>query len=304
MLASGFVLPGLPNGIRRLMTAQLPDPPSAHDIGNDVARALAEDLGNGDVTAALLPAGAIAMARVITREDAVICGRAWFEACFHALDPACVIDWQLRDGEPATAGRTLCAIRGNARAVLSAERCALNFLQSLSATATTTAQHVAAVRGTRAIILDTRKTIPGLRLAQKYAVRCGGGQNHRIGLFDAILIKENHIAAAGSLTAAVRSARAQNPTLFLEVEVENFAELEEALATGAVDRIMLDEFSLDDMRSAVALVAGRVALEASGGVDLAGLRAVAETGVDYISIGALTKHVRAIDLSLRIEAIA
>jgi len=304
VLAGGFVLPGLPNGIRRLMTAQLPDPPSAHDIGNDVARALAEDLGNGDVTAALLPAGAIAMARVITREDAVICGRAWFEACFHALDPACVIDWQLRDGEPATAGRTLCAIRGNARAVLSAERCALNFLQSLSATATTTAQHVAAVRGTRAIILDTRKTIPGLRLAQKYAVRCGGGQNHRIGLFDAILIKENHIAAAGSLTAAVRSARAQNPTLFLEVEVENFAELEEALATGAVDRIMLDEFSLDDMRSAVALVAGRVALEASGGVDLAGLRAVAETGVDYISIGALTKHVRAIDLSLRIEAIA
>ena len=285
------------------MTAQLTDPPSAQDIGNDVARALAEDLGNGDVTAALLPAGAIAMARVITREDAVICGRAWFEACFHALDPACVIDWQLRDGEPATAGRTLCAIRGNARAVLSAERCALNFLQSLSATATTTAQHVAAVRGTRAIILDTRKTIPGLRLAQKYAVRCGGGQNHRIGLFDAILIKENHIAAAGSLTAAVRSARAQNPTLFLEVEVEDFAELEEALATGAVDRIMLDEFSLDDMRSAVALVAGRVALEASGGVDLAGLRAVAETGVDYISIGALTKHVRAIDLSLRIEAI-
>jgi len=304
VLASGFVLPGLPNGIRRLMTAQLPDPPSAQDIGNDVARALAEDLGNGDVTAALLPAGAIAMARVITREDAVICGRAWFEACFHALDPACVIDWQLRDGEPATAGRTLCAIRGNARAVLSAERCALNFLQSLSATATTTAQHVAAVRGTRAIILDTRKTIPGLRLAQKYAVRCGGGQNHRIGLFDAILIKENHIAAAGSLTAAVRSARAQNPTLFLEVEVENFAELEEALATGTVDRIMLDEFSLDDMRSAVALVASRVALEASGSVDLAGLRAVAETGVDYISIGALTKHVRAIDLSLRVEAIA
>ena len=286
------------------MAAQLPDPPSAQDIGNDVARALAEDLGDGDVTAALLPAGAIAMARVITREDAVICGQAWFEACFRALDPDCAIDWQLRDGEPATAGRTLCAIRGNARAVLSAERCALNFLQSLSGTATTTAKHVAAVRGTRAVILDTRKTIPGLRRAQKYAVRCGGGQNHRIGLFDAILIKENHIAAAGSLTAAVRSARAQNPTMFLEIEVENFAELEEALATGAVDRIMLDEFSLDDMRSAVALVAGRVALEASGGVDLAGLRAVAETGVDYISIGALTKHVRAIDLSLRIEAIA
>ncbi|HSC11330.1 MAG TPA: carboxylating nicotinate-nucleotide diphosphorylase [Rhodanobacteraceae bacterium] len=286
------------------MAAQLPDLPSARDIDNDVTRALAEDIGSGDVTAALLPAGAIAMARVVTREDAVICGQAWFEACFRALDPASAIDWQVREGEPATAGRTLCAIRGNARAVLSAERCALNFLQALSGTATTTARHVAAVRGTRAIILDTRKTIPGLRLAQKYAVRCGGGQNHRIGLFDAILIKENHIAAAGSLTAAVRNARARNPALLLEVEVENFAELEEALATGTVDRIMLDEFSLDDMRSAVALVAGRVALEASGSVDLAGLRAVAETGVDYISIGALTKHVRAIDLSLRVEAIA
>ncbi len=286
------------------MAAQLPDLPSARDIDNDVTRALAEDIGSGDVTAALLPAGAIAMARVVTREDAVICGQAWFEACFRALDPASAIDWQVREGEPATAGRTLCAIRGNARAVLSAERCALNFLQALSGTATTTARHVAAVRGTRAIILDTRKTIPGLRLAQKYAVRCGGGQNHRIGLFDAILIKENHIAAAGSLTAAVRNARARNPALLLEVEVENFAELEEALAIGTVDRIMLDEFSLDDMRSAVALVAGRVALEASGSVDLAGLRAVAETGVDYISIGALTKHVRAIDLSLRVEAIA
>src|SRR5690242_20834133 len=173
------------------MAAQLPDLPSARDIGNDVTRALAEDIGNGDVTAALLPAGAIAMARVVTREDAVICGQAWFEACFRALDPASAIDWQVREGEPATAGRTLYAIRGNARAVLSAERCALNFLQALSGTATTTARHVAAVRGTRAIILDTRKTIPGLRLAQKYAVRCGGGQNHRIGLFDAILIKEN-----------------------------------------------------------------------------------------------------------------
>ncbi|HEX3124254.1 MAG TPA: carboxylating nicotinate-nucleotide diphosphorylase [Rhodanobacteraceae bacterium] len=285
------------------MAAQVPDPPSAEDVRGDAARALAEDIGAGDVTAALLPAGAIATARVVTREDAVICGQAWFEACFRALDPACTIDWQVRDGAHAGAGHTLCTIRGNARAVLSAERCALNFLQSLSGTATTTAKHVAAVRGTRAIILDTRKTIPGLRLAQKYAVRCGGGENHRIGLFDAILIKENHIAAAGSLTAAVRKARAQSQALFLEVEVENFAELEEALATGAVDRIMLDEFSLEDMTRAVKLVAGRVALEASGGVDLAGLRAVADTGVDYISIGALTKHVRAIDLSLRVEAI-
>ena len=269
-----------------------------------MTRALAEDIGSGDVTAALLPADAIATAHVITREDAVICGRPWFDACFRSLDPQCAIDWQVGDGSSASAGQTLCSIRGKARAVLSAERCALNFLQSLSGTATATARHVAAVRGTRAVILDTRKTIPGLRLAQKYAVRCGGGENLRIGLFDAILIKENHIAAAGSLSAAVRAARAQNPALFLEVEVENFAELDEALATGAVDRIMLDEFSLDDMRRAVALVAGRVALEASGGVDLAGLRAVAETGVDYISIGALTKHVRAIDLSLRIAAIA
>jgi nicotinate-nucleotide pyrophosphorylase (carboxylating) len=286
------------------MAAQFPTPPSAPEIRDDVARALAEDIGSGDVTAALLPAGAIATARVITREDTVICGQPWFDACFHALDPACRIDWQVRDSQSASAGQTLCAIRGNARAVLSAERCALNFLQSLSGTATMTARHVAAVRGTRAVILDTRKTIPGLRLAQKYAVRCGGGENHRIGLFDAILIKENHIAATGSLTAAVRAARAQNPALFLEVEVENFAELEEALAVGAVNRIMLDEFSIEDMRRAVALVAGRIALEASGSVDLAGLRAIAESGVDYISIGALTKHVRAVDLSLRIEAIS
>jgi nicotinate-nucleotide pyrophosphorylase (carboxylating) len=285
------------------MSTPPPSPPQ-QDIRNDVTRALAEDIGSGDVTAALLPAAAVATARVITREDAVLCGQAWFDACFHALDPACAIDWRARDGTSVSAGQTLCSIRGNARAVLSAERCALNFLQSLSGTATVTARHVDAVRGTRAVILDTRKTIPGMRLAQKYAVRCGGGENHRIGLFDAVLIKENHIAAAGSLTAAVRAARAQNPQLFVEVEVENFAELEEALGGAPVNRIMLDEFSLDDMRRAVALVGGRVALEASGGVDLAGLRAVAETGVDYISIGALTKHVRAIDLSLRIEAIA
>ena len=286
------------------MAIPLPSLPQAQDIRNDVTRALAEDVGSGDVTAALLPAAATATARVITLEDAVLCGQAWFDACFHSLDPACVIDWHARDGSPVSAGQALCSIRGNARAVLSAERCALNFLQSLSGTATVTARHVDAVRGTRAVILDTRKTIPGLRLAQKYAVRCGGGENHRIGLFDAILIKENHIVAAGSLTSAVHAAHAQNPLLFIEVEVENFAELEEALGGAPINRIMLDEFSLEDMRRAVALVGGRVALEASGGLDLAGLRAVAETGVDYISIGALTKHVRAIDLSLRIEAIA
>ena len=279
-------------------------PPSADDVRRDVERALAEDIGSGDATASLIDRGATASASVITREAAILCGRPWFDACFLALDAGVRIEWQAEEGAAVDAGQQLCSLHGNARALLTGERCALNFLQTLSATATITARHVAAVRGTRAVILDTRKTLPGLRVAQKYAVRCGGGANHRIGLFDAILIKENHIAAAGSLTAAVRNARAQSPALLLEVEVETFAELEEALAAGTVDRIMLDEFSLDDMRSAVALVAGRVALEASGSVDLAGLRAIAETGVDYISIGALTKHVRAIDLSLRVEAIA
>jgi len=190
-------------------------------------------------------------------------------------------------------------LRGNARALVGAERCALNFLQTLSATATITAQYVAAVRGTRAVILDTRKTLPGLRLAQKYAVRCGGGTNHRIGLFDAILIKENHIAAAGSLGAAVRSARTKHPHLLLEVEVENFDELAAALAAGA-DRIMLDEFPLNDIRRAVDEVRGRAQLEVSGGVDLDSVGALAATGVDYISVGALTKHVRALDLSMRV----
>ena len=265
----------------------------------DIERALAEDFGGGDVTADLLPADANASARVITREPAVIAGAAWFDACFRALDPGVAIDWRCADGAHVGANDVLCSLRGNARALVGAERCALNFLQTLSGTATATAQYVAAVRGTRAVILDTRKTIPGLRQAQKYAVRCGGGSNHRIGLFDAILIKENHIAAAGSLAQAVRSARAKHPQLLLEVEVESFDELREALGAGA-DRIMLDEFSLDDVRRAVAEVAGRAQLEVSGGVGLDGLRALADTGVDYISIGALTKHVRAIDLSMRV----
>jgi nicotinate-nucleotide pyrophosphorylase (carboxylating) len=271
------------------------------DVRRDVERALAEDIGSGDATASLIAAQAKATAAVVTREAAILCGRPWFDACFHALDPDVVIQWQAAEGSAVSAGERLCSLRGNARALLSGERCALNFLQTLSATATVTARHVDAVRGTRAVILDTRKTLPGLRKAQKYAVRCGGGSNHRIGLYDAILIKENHIAAAGSLTAAVRAARAQHAQLGVEVEVENFAELDEALAAGA-DRIMLDEFSLDDMRRAVAHVAGRTPLEASGGVDMEKLRAIALTGVDYISIGALTKHVRAIDLSMRIEA--
>jgi nicotinate-nucleotide pyrophosphorylase (carboxylating) len=273
--------------------------PPAGLVQRDVERALTEDLGQGDVTADLLPADTRASARVITREAAVIAGSAWFDACFRKLDPEVVIDWTCTDAAHVAQNSLLCTLRGNARALLSAERCALNFLQTLSGTATITAQYVDAVRGTRAVILDTRKTIPGLRTAQKYAVLCGGGSNHRIGLYDAILIKENHIAAAGSLTDAVRAARALHPQLLLEVEVENFDELREALAAG-VDRVMLDEFPLADISAAVAEVAGRVQLEVSGGVSLNGLRALAETGVDFISIGALTKHVRAIDLSMRV----
>lgn len=281
-------------------TVTRPVPPDPQTVADDVRRALAEDLGSGDVTADLLPVDAQASARVITREDAVVAGRAWFDACFLTLDPAIQINWRVDDGTRVSAGDTLCALRGRARTLVSAERCALNFLQTLSATATTTAAHVAAVRGSHATILDTRKTLPGLRLAQKYAVRCGGGSNHRIGLFDAMLIKENHIAAAGSLDAAVRAARLRHPSLLLEVEVEDFAELDAAMAAG-VDRIMLDEFSLADIGRAVAHVGGRIPLEVSGGVELPGLPALAATGVDYISIGALTKHVRAIDLSMRIE---
>ena len=274
-------------------------PPDLQAVLGDVERALDEDIGSGDVTADLLPVDARANARVITREAAVLSGRPWFDACFRALDPAMEIVWDADDGAHIAANDTLCTLHGLARALVGGERCALNFLQTLSATATVTAHHVEAVRGTGSVILDTRKTLPGLRLAQKYAVRCGGGSNHRIGLFDAILIKENHIAAAGSLANAVSAARARHPQLMLEVEVEDFAELRVALAIG-VDRIMLDEFSLADVRRAVTEVAGRVPLEVSGGVGLDDLHALAATGVDYISIGALTKHVRAIDLSMRI----
>jgi len=281
------------------MSATSIAPPDPRQVRQDVERALSEDIGNGDATADLLPPNALANAHVITREPAVIAGRDWFDACFCALDPSMTITWHCGEGAHVAAKDVLCTMHGNARALVGAERCALNFLQTLSGTATVTAQYVAAVRGTKTVILDTRKTLPGLRVAQKYAVRCGGGSNHRIGLFDAILIKENHIAAAGSLGSAVRAARAKHPQLLLEVEVENFDELREALAAGP-DRIMLDEFSLDDVRRAVAEVAGRAQLEVSGGVGLDGLHALAKTGVDYISIGALTKHVRAIDLSMRV----
>ena len=269
-------------------------------VRRDVVRALEEDLGSGDVTADLLPASQLAVARVITRESAVLWGQERFGPRFPELDPAVSIEWQAEEGTRVSPGQLLCRVRGPVRALVSAERSALNFLQTLSATATATAAHVDAIRGTRTTILDTRKTLPGLRQAQKYAVRTGGGMNHRMGLYDAILIKENHIAAAGSLAAAVARARTLHPSIMVEVEVENFSELREALAAGA-DRIMLDEFELDELVQAVSEVDGRVPLEVSGGVEMERVRAIAETGVDFISIGALTKHVRAIDLSMRIE---
>jgi nicotinate-nucleotide pyrophosphorylase (carboxylating) len=275
-------------------------PPSDELVFRDVQRAIDEDLGSGDATADLLPSTATANAWVITREDAVLAGRPWFDAAFRVLDPDVAIRWHYADGDRVAANAILCTLRGNARALVGAERCALNFLQTLSGTASTTARYVDALRGTKTKILDTRKTLPGLRMAQKYAVRCGGGTNHRIGLFDAMLIKENHIAAAGSLHAAVSAARSAHPTMLLEVEVENLDELDQALHAG-VDRIMLDEFSAADLRIAVHTVAGRIPLEVSGGVDLSQVRGIAETGVDFISIGSLTKHVRAIDLSLRVQ---
>ncbi|HQV48175.1 MAG: carboxylating nicotinate-nucleotide diphosphorylase [Dokdonella sp.] len=271
-------------------------------IERDVRRALQEDLGSGDVTADLLPEGRAARARVITRQPAIICGQAWFDACFHLVDADVSVEWLVAEGDRVSAGQTLCHVAGRARALVSAERSALNFLQTLSATATTTATYVEAIRGTRTRILDTRKTLPGLREAQKYAVRTGGGENHRMGLHDAILLKENHILAAGSLTSAVTLARKLHPAILLEVEVETFGELREALSAG-VDRIMLDEFELEELVQAVAEVDGRVPLEVSGGVGIERVRAIAETGVDYISIGALTKHVQAIDLSMRIVLI-
>ena len=275
-------------------------PPAATQIAADVERALTEDLGQGDATAALLPADARAQARLTCRDAAVIAGSAWFDACFRRLDPSVQIDWRVSDGDQVAPGTLLCSLSGHARSLVTAERTALNFLQLLSATATTTARHVAAVAGTAVRVLDTRKTVPGLRVAQKYAVRCGGGHNQRMGLYDAILVKENHIIAAGGIAAAVSAARRLHPDLPLEVEVENLDELEQALQAG-VDRIMLDNFELEQMREAVARTAGRVPLEISGNVDLQTIGDFARTGVDFISVGALTKHVHAIDLSLRLQ---
>ena len=279
-----------------------PAAPGADQIDADVERAFAEDLGSGDATAELLPADARAQAALTCREPAVIAGTAWFDACFRKLDPAVQIDWAVHDGSRVAAGSVICHLAGNARALVSAERSALNFLQLLSGTATTAAAHVAAVTGTGVRVLDTRKTLPGLRLAQKYAVRCGGGHNHRIGLYDAILIKENHIIAAGGIDAAVTAARRLHPALLLEVEVETLDELRQALAAG-VDRVMLDNFTPTMMAEAVSLAAGRVALEVSGNVDLDTIGEIARTGVDFISVGALTKHVHAVDLSLRLQLV-
>lgn len=274
----------------------------ASSVEIDVARALDEDVGSGDLTALLIPAAQTARARVISRETAVIAGRPWFDACFRALDLACEIDWQVNEGDSVTAGSVLAEITGNARALLTAERPALNFLQTLSAVATATRPYVEAVRGTRALILDTRKTLPGLRVAEKYAVRVGGGQNQRTGLYDGILIKENHITAAGGIAPVLAAAYALAAgKVGVQIEVETLDQLREALAAGA-KLILLDNFSLQQMREAVALTAGRAALEASGNISLDTLRAVAETGVDRISIGGLTKHIRAVDLSMRIEA--
>lgn len=300
----------------------------SNQVQRDVRRALEEDIGHplpnpwvelpignkgtntgplcpsgytpiNDLTAVLIPANQRAQAGVITREAAVIAGRPWFDACFRALDPTCRIDWKVSEGETAEAGTTLLDISGHARALLTAERTALNFLQTLSAVATATRKYVDAIKGTRAVIMDTRKTLPGLRAAEKYAVRAGGGHNQRMGLYDGILIKENHIAAAGGIAAVMHAAFALDAQVPIQIEVETLDQLAEALDAGAT-LILLDNFTLDEMRRAVETAQGRALLEASGNITLENVRAVAETGVERISIGSLTKHVHAVDLSLRV----
>ena len=268
------------------------------DLHNNVSAALLEDVGDGDITARLIPAAEIALAAIITRENATICGVDWVNEVARQLDSTIVIDWMVADGDQVQANQVLFQAHGNARSLLTFERCALNFLQCLSGTASTAHYYAGLVADTQVKLLDTRKTIPGLRKAQKYAVACGQCYNHRIGLYDAFLIKENHIAACGGISQAIATARKQEPTKPVEVEVESLDELNQALEAGA-DRIMLDNFSLADMRKAVQLATGRTELEASGGITEQTLRPIAETGVDYISIGALTKDCRAIDLSMR-----
>jgi nicotinate-nucleotide pyrophosphorylase (carboxylating) len=267
-----------------------------------VCRALDEDIGSGDLTAALIPESAVAEAQVISREAAILCGTAWFDAVFHELSRPVEINWRVRDGEYTTAGQTVCALRGPARALLTGERTALNFLQTLSGIATVARRYADAVQGTRVKVLDTRKTLPGLRYAQKYAVRCGGCYNHRMGLYDGVLIKENHIRAAGSITAALRAAQdLAADVVLVEIEVRAIEELREALEAGA-KRILLDNFPLDNLRWAVAENHGRAKLEASGGVTLENIHLIAETGVDFISVGDLTKNIKAVDLTLLFSA--
>jgi nicotinate-nucleotide pyrophosphorylase (carboxylating) len=268
-------------------------------IDANVRAAIEEDIGSGDLTALLTPADEPAHATVIAREVAVVCGQPWFDACYRRIDPAVQVAWQVAEGAEVMPGATVCTIAGATRALLTAERTALNFLQTLSAVASITRRYVNAVSGTRAAIVDTRKTLPGLRLAQKYAVRIGGGVNHRLGLYDGILIKENHIAAAGGVTAALRAAKqVAPPGVWVQIEVETLEQLREALANSAT-MILLDNMQPETMREAVAITAGRAQLEASGGITLENVRTIAETGVDRISIGALTKDVKAIDFSMR-----
>jgi nicotinate-nucleotide pyrophosphorylase (carboxylating) len=277
--------------------------PIPADLPQLVARALAEDVGGGDLTAALIPADRLGRASVITREPAVICGIPYVEACFDAIDPRVRVEWRIAEGASVGANQLLYTLEGPARALLTGERTALNFLQLLSGTATAAHSYAALLEGTKCRLLDTRKTIPGLRSAQKYAVRVGGGHNHRMGLFDGILIKENHIMAAGSIAAAVAAAKRGGGQVPVEVEVENLPELQQAIAAGA-DIAMLDEFSLQSMRDAVAVNAQAerpLKLEASGGISTTTIREIAETGVDFISVGSITKHVRAVDLSMRFE---
>lgn len=270
----------------------------------DAARALAEDVGGGDLTAALIDPARQARAQVVARESAVVCGSAWVEATMRQLDPEAQLIWHVNDGERCEANQLVFEVRGQARALLSAERTALNFLQLLSAVASKTAIYVDIVKGTRAVIVDTRKTLPGLRLAQKYAVVTGGGTNHRVGLYDAVLIKENHIAAAGGIHQVLaRAAEVASQADFVQIEVENLGELNEALDAGAT-MVLLDNMSLPDLKEAVRINAGRAVLEISGGVTLDGLRTLAETGVDRISIGTLTKDVQAVDFSMRFDAVA
>ena len=273
---------------------------TAEYIAKLVTQALSEDVANGDITAELIGADVQASGRIVTREDGILCGTTFALEAFQQIDPSCHVEWAAQDGDSIAADSLVCTLSGPARALLTGERTALNFLQLLSGTATTAGQHAARVAHTKVKLLDTRKTVPGLRRAQKYAVTCGGCYNHRIGLFDAFLIKENHISAAGGIAEAVAAARNVAPDKPVEIEVETEAELEQALTAGA-DRIMLDNFTLAALRDAVSLTAGRAELEASGNVTDETLVAIAETGVDFISIGALTKHVRALDLSMRID---